>query len=256
MCINPRFSKSHSVVRPNEWCSQQERKRPTVLMARPSVIAFVGTVGSGKSIQMGLLARELKARGRNVRTTFLKSNHLLAYMLVVALTRSLFGSKTQLSAIATLINRRPILFRKLFKLWLALDVFSLSIKFLASIYLPVKLGWMVLVEEYVPATVVDYLYLSDAVGLPGQASAFASRILLGFLRLAGPTQVVFLDADDNVLRRRWKTRGSLEEKPQYIQMQRTALLKFSKRLSTNELVYIDTTDQMRTDTHRRITKIL
>jgi len=48
-------------------------------MSRPHIIAFLGTVGSGKSTQMKLLASELKRRKIKVRASFLKTGHIFAY---------------------------------------------------------------------------------------------------------------------------------------------------------------------------------
>ena len=47
----------------------------------PAVIAFVGTVGAGKSTQMKLLAKYLKSRKFKVSTVYLKVGNLWAYPL-------------------------------------------------------------------------------------------------------------------------------------------------------------------------------
>ncbi|MEM1510172.1 MAG: hypothetical protein QW096_09955 [Thermofilaceae archaeon] len=41
-----------------------------------SIIAFMGTVGSGKSTQMKLLASKLKRKGTKVKLSFLKKDIL------------------------------------------------------------------------------------------------------------------------------------------------------------------------------------
>jgi gluconate kinase len=58
--------------------------------------------------------------------------------------------------------------------------------------------------------------------------------------LCGPTQIVFLDARDDELKRRWRLRGSHDERKDYLQMQRTLLLRIAEELSSYRLIYIDT----------------
>jgi hypothetical protein len=67
----------------------------------------------------------------------------------------------------------------------------------------------------------------------------------------GPIQMVFLDADVDVLRFRWKKRGSLNEKSDYLGMQRTTLLSLSKKLSLRILCF-NTTNQTIRETHEKI----
>lgn len=208
----------------------------------PRMIVFAGTVGAGKTTQMKLLASKLRTNGIGVKTAFLKTGHLPAYLLEVLLARIVVRGSKYASPIRALIEEKPHLFRTLFKLWLALDIIGVSLKFLFKIHIPVKTGCLVLVEEYIPATVVDYISVAKAVGLPPEASSFASKFMSRLQHLGGPAQVIFLDADPASLKSRWRLRKQQDERSEYLRMQRTTLLLLSKRFSSRGLIYVDTTN--------------
>lgn len=222
----------------------------------PRIIAFLGTVGAGKSTQMKLLASKLRKKELKTRTTFLKSNHLFGRLLTLFLAHILAKGKKDVYPIRALIEDEPTIFKGLFKLWLILDLFSISIRFLSTIFIPAKMGYSVLVEEYAPATISDYIYLSKVIGLPRETSFFAIRYISTLMRAGGMMYVIFLDARSDVLELRWKSRGTLDEKPDYIQMQRTTLLSLSKMFSPYEVLHIDTTNRNIGETHEMIVKHL
>jgi len=86
----------------------------------PRVIAFVGSVGAGKSTHIGLLASRFSKNGLKVRTTSLKTNHLLASALTLILAQMLVRKRKDVSRIRAIFEDRPKVFRRLFKLWLSL----------------------------------------------------------------------------------------------------------------------------------------
>jgi len=220
------------------------------------VIAFVGTVGSGKSTQMKLLALELKRRRVKVKVSYLKTGHIFAYFLEVILARMFAGKRRDVYPIRALLEEKPHFFSRIFRLWLALDVISVALKFLFSVYLPLKLGYVVLVEEYIPATISDYIYLSKIAGFTLGTRSFAKTFLLKLMYLGGFMQIVFLDAENSELKCRWKRRGSFDERNDYLNMQRTVLLSISRRLSSSRLLYIDVSKQTVEETHQLIRKQL
>lgn len=212
---------------------------------------FVGTVGAGKSTQMKLLAFTLKSKGLKTKVTFIKTGHIFAYLLEVFLTRILCLNRKDAHPIRALIEDRPLIFKKLFQFWLILDMLSILVRFIFAVYLPLKIGKVVLVEEYLPATIADYIYLAKAVNLPVKNILFAVNYALKLLCLCSPTLTIFLDASISCLADRWHKRGSLNEKPDYLKMQRTLLLKISKNLSSYFL-YINTGDKTMKETHELI----
>jgi hypothetical protein len=221
-------------------------------MSQPRVIAFIGTVGSGKSTHMKLLYSKLKRKGLKTKMSFLKTGHLFAFILEILLVRIVASKRRDGFPIRALVEERPILFRRIFMLWFSLDLISIILKFLASIYLPLKLGYTILIEEYIPATISDYVYLSKIVNFPLRVNSFAINYLLKLMNLCGPTQIIFLDAKNDELRIRWNLRGSFDEKEDYLQMQRTLLLQISRRLSSMNFIYIDTGAKTLVETQKLI----
>jgi thymidylate kinase len=209
-------------------------------MLQPRAIIFIGTVGSGKSTHMRLLYSKLKQKRLRTKMSALKSNELLASILVILLTKIVASKRKDVFPIRALIEERPTLFRKILRLWLALDIISITLKFLISIYLPLRLGYIVLVEEYIPATISDYIYLSRFIKFPLKMNSFTINYLLRLMNLCWPAQIIFLDAKDDELKKRWKLRKSFDEKEDYLQMQRTLLLQISKKLSSLNFIYINT----------------
>ena len=221
-------------------------------MPEPRLIVFVGPVGSGKSTHVKILCSKLKRKGLKTKMSFLKTGHLFAFVLEISLAKIVANKRKDIFPIRALIEERLTLFRRIFRLWLGLDLISITLKFFASIYLPLKLGYIVLVEEYIPATISDYIYLSKIVNFPLKVNSFVINYLLKLMNLCGPTQIIFLDAKDNELRRRWKLRGSFDEREDYLQMQRTLLLRISRELSPNGFIYINTGAKTLTETQKLI----
>jgi len=205
------------------------------------LIVFGGPVGSGKSTQMRYLLIALRKMNVKSKSTFLKSGHLLAYILELFLAR-IVSRRRDVAPIRALFEDAPQLFKRVFKLWLLLDLLSITVKFISNIYIPFKLGYTVLVEEHIPATMADHLYLSRATGYPLKINSFPVRYLLRLANLCRPVYVVYLDAENPELRRRWIVRGSAEERSDYLSMQRTILLKLSQKLA-DRFVYIDTSSK-------------
>jgi thymidylate kinase len=220
-------------------------------MSDPRIIVFAGLVGAGKSTQMKLLASKLKTRGLRVKTTFLKTGHLFAYLLEVTLARMLASNRRDVYPVRALIQEKPRLFKKLFKLWLFLDALSISTRFLITIYLPSRIHRIVIVEEYIPATIADYVYLAKAVGFPLEELAPTVSFMLRLLSLGGSFRTVFLDVRDDVLGERWERRASLDEKPDYLRMQRILLLFIAKKFSSSFL-YIDATHKTIREVHELV----
>jgi thymidylate kinase len=204
------------------------------------VIAFIGTVGSGKSTHMKILYSRLRRSGFKVKMGFLKTGNLFAFILEILLAKISTRKRRNVSPIRALLEERPTLFRKIFRLWLGLDLVSITLKFFIYVYLPLRLGYIVLFEEYIPAVISDYIYLSRIIGFPLRTNSFAINYPLRLMKSCGPTQIIFLDAKDDELKRRWKLRGSPDERKDYIQMQRTLLLRIARELSSYGVIHIDT----------------
>lgn len=224
-------------------------------MSEPHILVFLGTVGTGKSTQMRLLLSKLSEAGVRVTATSLKINHFLASILVVLLSKMLLNRRKDVYPLRAVIEKRPNIFKRLFKVWLALDLLSISLRFLLTIYLPTKIRYMVMVEEYIPATIADYIYIARIIGLPLKRLLFTVSFMLRLLHLGGSMITIFLDANNDTLKSRWNHRGSLNEKSDYLYMQRNLLMSISKKLSSTFL-YVDTDNKTIEETHALIINYL
>lgn len=189
---------------------------------------------------MSLLASNLKHRKFKVKTTFLKRGHLLSYFLEASIARIIIRKKTDYS-IRTIAEQRPILLKNLLKLFLFLDTISISYRFFVTVYLPKKLGYVILVEEYMQAAIADYITLSKFVDFDVRKLSLSIKVFSGLAHVGGPFQTIFLDAPDSSLRSRWVQRKSPVQRSDYLVMQRTLLYSVSKALSAS-VFYINTGD--------------
>ena len=213
-------------------------------MARVRIVDFLGPVGVGKSTQICLLKAKLIGQGDRVTSTFLKSGHLFSYFFLKELARGTVGQERPgVPPIGALIDERPNLYRRLFRTWLALDLFSVVMKSLFTIYLPAKSGFMVLVEEGIPATIADYLYLCAALEIPREKVFNAIKLLSALHATMGPAAIVVIDADPATLRSRSIQRGSFIERGDYPSAQRELLPAISRVLAGRFLFSLDTTSR-------------
>ena len=206
---------------------------------RPQVIVFAGSVGAGKTTQMKLLTSELKKREFKIKKTFLKKGHFFAFIMEYMLAKIFVRRLNGIPPMRVLLDNSSHLFKKCFNLWLIVDVYSNCIKFLFNIYLPIRTGYTLLVEEYIPATIASYIYYCDILGIPQSKIKYASSLMLKMMSKF-ETQAIFFDADSSILKRRWHLRGSQEESMRYIEMQRTILLPVLKSILSKRLLYIRT----------------
>lgn len=208
------------------------------------ILVFAGPVGSGKSTQIGLLASELRKRGIRVKTTRLKTNHLLARLFTSFVKRVLGGKSDDFSSVRWLFERRPVLFKKLFRFLFTVDVLCIAVIFFLAVYLPMKRGYTVIVEEYIPSTISSYVYLSKGLNVSLKSLSPMFNFLLGLVSLAKPSLVIFLDSTNKDLKMRWRERGSPVERLDYLRMQRTTLLSLLEDfISIKEMILIDTNNQ-------------
>jgi len=194
------------------------------LKVKCRLIVFGGPVGAGKSTQIRYLRSAIKKVGVKNKTVFLKSGHMLAYLLGLILAK-VVNKKSDVAPIRALFENAPELFKRVFKLWLFFDLISVTVKFLLNIYIPFKLKYIIIVEEYIPATIADYLYLSSIANCPLSATSFPVRYLLKLMNMCGPVCVVYLDAENAELYRRWKERKSPKEREDYLIMLTYVTLK-------------------------------
>jgi hypothetical protein len=192
---------------------------------------------------MKLLRCELQRTNQKTKVTFLKRGHYIVNVLEAFLARLFASSRKDLHPVARLVEERPYILRKLFKLWVVLDVVCIYAKFLWNIYIPFKSGFIVIVEEYVLATLADYIYLAKALQQSPTGLMWASKMLSRLLSLCKPTVAIYLDANDKSLSSRWFERKSLPERSSYLRMQRTLLPTLLNSMMQGRALKIDTSEK-------------
>jgi len=212
------------------------------------LIIFAGTVGAGKSTHLLLLRSQLIKEGISVKITFLKTTNLVAYIFLKAIAYCLkFKAPSQVPLITALNESFPILFKRLSFVFVLIDVLSIVVKDLFCVRLPLKLRKTVLVEEYLPATILDYLIMLRVRKVISRRSfciiyKFAALLCAS---LSMRTQIVtfFFDAPNHILFKRYQTR-KFKERKLYLEAQRKLLPNLYLRLLNANLIPISSSDSV------------
>ena len=209
-------------------------------------------MGSGKSTQMKLLKSEFRKKGLKFKVSNIKSG-IFSSFLASFLVRILVGKRRDKAPIMVLITEKPF-FRKLFKLWLILDMFVCAYKFVLGVYIPLKIGYKVLAEDYLQSVIADHIYYGKLLNISIKRLRFVFRFLLRLLYLSKSNCTIFLDADLNTLKFRHLQRGDLYEDLNYVYNQQSVLKYLSKIYQplNGFFVYINTNKNDVKMTHNQI----
>ena len=86
-------------------------------------------------------------------------------------------------------------------------ILNIFLRFLITIWLPLKAGYVALVEEHIPAIAANYLYIAKTNGLsPKDVRTITTLAYKPSVYV--PFTSVFLDAGDDMLKTQWKLRGT------------------------------------------------
>jgi len=184
---------------------------------RGEIIVFLGPTGVGKSTIIKYLVQALRIRGFKVSTMFIKAYHGPAYVLWV-LAAKLLGIKKSYApwfVIPSILYNKKLA-RVLATISAYLDAFiNVPVKILLILLFKL-LGYTVIIEEYIPATVLDYVLshidLGSRVKLPLKV-----LYVLGIRHK--PNVVVFLSAPVCCLRLRWSIRSKGDPNLKYVLLQ-------------------------------------
>jgi hypothetical protein len=205
------------------------------------MIVVGGDVGAGKSTHARLLVRYLNVIGRRAVYRHVKTFHLAHILLVLVLLiryRSLIVLRAckyySPTRILYVHDRR--LLAKLFDLISLFNLIGLLLRFLTQLHLSKAFNRVIVVEDHIIGYTNDTVYFFSA--LKGDVGVKAKRLwLLGFNYLLKNVRdwnavVVFLYANLNVLRERWRRRGTPEEFLEYILAGRSASRILSNLIET------------------------
>lgn len=184
---------------------------------KPCIIMLAGTVGTGKSTQVNLLREMLRNMGLNVKSTYIRLNHLLAYLLTLLMAK-IVARTPIIESLSALHKYNPKLFNRLYKLWSLLFTISITVKYIASVQLPHILGHVVLIEDGPITTIVDYLHILRAFNISrGKFELSIINYLLKISRRAyDDTYIIILGAPEITLAKRWRLRGTFNRDRAYL----------------------------------------
>lgn len=216
------------------------------------VVTIIGPVGVGKSTQIRELERYFKSKDKHVLVTYIKTNHLLSYIVRRSLmTVGLQENVSYSDGIPRVFLRRDIV-KKLFPLLSYLDTISIIVKFLTTVYVPFYLGATILIEEGLTMTLQTYLISYPFFyGTEPKVLPFLPRLLSWAVNKKHLTIVI--DAVDEELDVRRKSRSyRRDEAPEFVSLQRKGI----RLLSCENTVFIDTTNGTVESVHEEIIRAI
>ena len=211
------------------------RRSQISLKSKPFIIVFDGLVGAGKSTQIKVLSVLLEKKyGLKVGKSWIKTNHLLAYILTKILLKILRENGLEMRY---LLLRGRRIFARIYSLWLLLDAISITIKVIIDIFIKSLFKDVILVEEYIPSIISDYYYFNKKLGINYLPRTFNIIIsyLLGLLTKRD-SLIVYLYSPTSELRLRWLKRGTPPEIVEYLQVQSKTLRRIIEALPGDKLV--------------------
>jgi len=133
------------------------------------LICFFGPDGSGKTTLAKALARELEGRSFNVRISWMRGTHMLAFMLAKFLFKFATFRGLDNPYYGISISSR------MKKLWQLIEFVSALPILLVRFMLPSFLGYTVIAERYIPDFLVWVVITTDD---PSYLSSISARFLL------------------------------------------------------------------------------
>lgn len=216
---------------------------------RSLLVVFIGPVGVGKSTTIADLAYALNLIGAKVHRGFIKTFHGVAYMLWWFTAKLLYTMRNCIApwyAVARL-NRNIAMILTIISVYIdALINIPLRILLISALRF---LGYVILCEEYTYSTFFDYLYsfIRLNVGLRSYV-LFPLKVIYMLGTAYKPDFIVFLDADTNVLLRRWDERGYGDPQLIYVIAQRRIL----NTILHGKVIYINTSSMKVNETIRTV----
>ena len=221
-----------------------------MISRRPSqacIITFMGPVGVGKSTHIQLLRDHLRSKKIRVVTTFIKSSHGLSYVLNRLLIAPNIHEVSYRGRVTRVYSSKKII-KKLFPLYCLLDAISIAAKFFFTVYLPLRLGFTILIEEGLIMTLYTYnVSFPRFFGTEQETLPLLPR-LLAYIKSKDHVNIV-LDANSEELDRRRKNRHYRQnELAEYIDMQKEWL----SQSDFGRTVLIGTTNESIARVHKNV----
>ena len=163
----------------------------------PTLIAFFGPDGAGKSTQARMLVNYLRSHGRlRVRLVWIRGRHTLAFVIANFLIKLGYYRSFAVSDGTQFKVFDPQSLPRIKGLWGFIEFVSVLPWILLKVYLPRFLGFTVVAERYVIDTVA---YLGYWLG-EDFLQSFWARSLISFI--PRNSKLIFLDGDTQDLLKR------------------------------------------------------
>lgn len=203
------------------------------------IICFIGPSRAGKTTQATMLSAQLRKLKIPHVKVYLKSFHGLVYLLlkfILFLTSNEVDSGFNPMVAIGLYN--PNLKDRLpHRFLLLLDQLTFSLLDLLLVRMPCILGRMVIVEEYIPGRVNDYL----SCPLPYREWSIVKILLkVNLALLPKDLFVVYLDCPYNVSKLRVTLTSSVLELPSYFENWRRVYRLIRNLQPSADFIYINT----------------
>jgi len=191
---------------------------------RKHVLMISGTPGSGKSTIVNRIAEALRKRGFRVKISRMTGFHMFNYVFLYCLARAAYPDKRLFHKLVIKGKIHPIsLIRKeyivkMHTLEMLLEVLSICLTFLLKVFLPLKLGYdVIIVDEGTINIIGNYIAaFKDAHEDMLQKIVFYPLMLTKAILCKASLNVFFINANYSALEARWKSRGFpplIEETP-------------------------------------------
>lgn len=176
----------------------REIKDQCILHEEPKLIIFTGIDGSGKTTIARSFVSFLKGKGYKTKYVWIKSFHLLAYV-ITCLFKILKGYHAVINPNkVTIIRFDPYYYNTLRSYWAFIELISILPLFIVKVWLPLKFSYIVVLDRGPIDTIVSISVRTKDFMF---ANSFAGRLLLSLLPKESIT--FYFDAElETVLKRR------------------------------------------------------
>ena len=209
------------------------------------LVALYGPDGVGKSSQIDIISDNLVKDGCKVKKIWIRAPHTLAFLIATVLVKFGFSvdDVNSFGRVKKLPNVGSNFIVK--NIWAFIEFISVLPLILFKVVIPVKLGSTIVADRYLLDTIVSIAYYIKDIDF---VDGTIARILMWFI--PRNSVLIHLDADYDTLLAR---RGRLVESREFIDFQKEAYSRLSKRVSSN---YIDTSSLSIDETSSAINKVI
>jgi len=214
------------------------------------IIVFIGLPGSGKSTQMRLLSKVLESKGQKAKTLCLKRGFIASLIERILFLLICGGNLLYPYPLELLLRGAKDKLKRIIHLWYIINTFELYARLLSLLIMSRVCKLVMLIEEYIPAIIIDYVYVALRLGMPiNKISKYINILIHSYLKVH-PSRVIILAASMQELVRRWHKRGRAEYSYTYILVQQIipSLVKTLTRHFDKRVLILDTTNKTILDT--------